>query len=128
MASFHSPFCATEMPNSTCSLASDRVSPYPTPESAVSSKAAVNIRSRIGISQLYPIMKRGRVPFYHTILMRPGTGLFRDWSRPMDPDDIRPLPLGDARSPGVLASIPDPPPILWTRGHPESLRGPMVAI
>jgi DNA processing protein len=43
-------------------------------------------------------------------------------------NEIRPLPLGDARYPGALASISDPPPILWTRGHPEGLRGPMVAI
>src|SRR5438132_1324448 len=37
-------------------------------------------------------------------------------------------PLGDLRYPAALAAIYDPPPILWTRGHPESLQGPMVAI
>lgn len=46
----------------------------------------------------------------------------------MDPNVIRPLSLGDACYPAALAAIPDPPPTLWTRGHPESLRGPMVAI
>jgi DNA processing protein len=46
----------------------------------------------------------------------------------MDPHEIRSLPLGDARYPAALAAIPDPPPVLWTRGHPESLRGPIVAI
>jgi DNA processing protein len=46
----------------------------------------------------------------------------------MDPKENRPLHLGDAGYPAVLAAIPNPPPVLWTRGHPESLRGPMVAL
>jgi DNA processing protein len=46
----------------------------------------------------------------------------------MDPNDIRSLAIRDARYPAALAAIRDPPPILWTRGHPESLQWPMVAI
>jgi DNA processing protein len=46
----------------------------------------------------------------------------------MDHDQILTIPLGDARYPSALAAIHDPPPQLWTRGRPESLRGPMVAI
>jgi DNA processing protein len=46
----------------------------------------------------------------------------------MDPNEIRALPLGDARYPAALAAIPDPPAVLWTRGHLESLQEPMVAV
>jgi DNA processing protein len=46
----------------------------------------------------------------------------------MDLDEILTIPLGDARYPAALAAIHDPPPVLWTRGRPDSLRGPMVAV
>jgi DNA processing protein len=46
----------------------------------------------------------------------------------MDFDEILTIPLGDARYPAALAAIHDPPPMLWTRGRAESLRGPMVAV
>jgi DNA processing protein len=46
----------------------------------------------------------------------------------MDHDQILTIPLGDTRYPAALAAIHDPPPMLWTRGRAESLRGPMVAI
>ncbi|HEV3485507.1 MAG TPA: hypothetical protein VG106_08870 [Vicinamibacterales bacterium] len=36
---------------------------------------------------------------------------------------IDPIPLGDARYPVLLACIPDPPPVLWVRGHPEHRGG-----
>ena len=59
--------------------------------------------------------------------MRSGAGLFRR-SSPMDLDQILTIPLGDTRYPAALAAIHDPPPVLWTKGRAESLRGPMVAI
>ena len=43
-------------------------------------------------------------------------------------NEVLPIPLGDARYPAALAAIQDPPPILWTKGQAECLRGPMVAI
>jgi DNA processing protein len=46
----------------------------------------------------------------------------------MDFDEILTIPLGDARYPAALAAIHDPPPMLWTSGRAESLRGPMVAV
>jgi DNA processing protein len=46
----------------------------------------------------------------------------------MDLDEILTFPLGDPRYPAALAAIHDPPPVLWTRGRAESLRGPMVAV
>jgi DNA processing protein len=46
----------------------------------------------------------------------------------MDLDEILTIPLGDARYPAALAAIHDPPPMLWTRGRAESLRGPIVAV
>jgi DNA processing protein len=46
----------------------------------------------------------------------------------MDRDEIVTIPLGHTRYPAALAAIHDPPPLLWTRGRVESLRGPMVAI
>jgi DNA processing protein len=41
---------------------------------------------------------------------------------------IEAIPLGDARYPVLLACIPDPPPVLWVRGHPDALHQPTVAI
>ena len=41
---------------------------------------------------------------------------------------IASIPLGDARYPAAHAAISDPPPILWTNGQLDSLRGPMVAV
>src|SRR5438067_8006185 len=46
----------------------------------------------------------------------------------MDFDEILTIPLGDTRYPAALAAIHDPPPVLWTRGRADSLRGPMVAV
>lgn len=46
----------------------------------------------------------------------------------MNARQVLAIPRGDTRYPAALAAIHDPPPILWTRGHPESLRGPMVAV
>ena len=46
----------------------------------------------------------------------------------MHSNAIASIPLGDARYPAALAAISDPPPILWTKGQPERLRGPMVAL
>ena len=46
----------------------------------------------------------------------------------MDLDHILTIPLGDPRYPAALAAIRDPPPVLWTKGRAESLRGPMVAL
>jgi DNA processing protein len=43
-------------------------------------------------------------------------------------NEVFPIPLGDTRYPAALAAIQDPPPVLWTKGQAESLRGPMVAI
>jgi DNA processing protein len=42
--------------------------------------------------------------------------------------DARSIPLGDPRYPSYLAAIHLPPPLLWIRGHAETLCGPMVAI
>lgn len=39
-----------------------------------------------------------------------------------------PVPLGDPRFPACLAAIPDPPPLLWTRGQPSAHAEPGVAI
>ena len=39
-----------------------------------------------------------------------------------------PVPLGDPRYPGLLACIPDPPPVLWLRGDPACLERPAVAV
>jgi DNA processing protein len=41
---------------------------------------------------------------------------------------ITPLPLGDPRYPPLLALIPDPPIVLWTRGETGVLRQPAVAL
>jgi DNA processing protein len=41
---------------------------------------------------------------------------------------IEPLPWNDPRFPALLGCIPDPPPILWTRGDLASLARPIVAI
>ena len=38
------------------------------------------------------------------------------------------VPLGDARYPPLLACIPDPPPVLWTKGSPDLLHRPAVAV
>ncbi len=38
------------------------------------------------------------------------------------------IPWSDPRYPTALAAIVDPPPILWTRGDPEALSAPLVAI
>ena len=46
----------------------------------------------------------------------------------MHSNAIASIPLGDARYPAALAAISDPPPILWTKGQLDSLRGPMVAV
>jgi len=46
----------------------------------------------------------------------------------MHSNAIAPIPLGDARYPAALAAISDPPPMLWTKGQPDSLHGPMVAV
>src|SRR6202022_1990039 len=93
MASFHNPFCATEMPNSTCSLASERASAYATPVSEISNSAAVNNRLRMVNTRLRMVntrLRRRDVSTIHepkrvgcffardppTILLRLGTGLF----------------------------------------------------
>jgi DNA processing protein len=39
-----------------------------------------------------------------------------------------PVPWSDAAYPAALATIPDPPPVLWVRGEPAVLNGPAVAI
>lgn len=40
-----------------------------------------------------------------------------------------PVPLGADAYPALLAEIPDPPPVLWVRGDPDTLRWPrMVAV
>jgi DNA processing protein len=38
------------------------------------------------------------------------------------------FPLGAAGYPALLACIPDPPPVLWTRGDPTALNRPVVAV
>jgi DNA processing protein len=42
--------------------------------------------------------------------------------------EIVPVPLGDLRYPALLGSIPDPPPVLWTRGDLAHLARPAVAV
>jgi DNA processing protein len=41
---------------------------------------------------------------------------------------IDPVPWGDARYPPLLAAIPDPPVVLWTRGDAGCLARPAVAV
>jgi DNA processing protein len=41
---------------------------------------------------------------------------------------IEAIGWGDLRYPPLLAAIPDPPPVLWLRGRPPALAGPLVAI
>lgn len=41
---------------------------------------------------------------------------------------LRAVPFGDAEYPGLLAAIPDPPPLLWLRGVPAAFAAPAVAI
>jgi DNA processing protein len=38
------------------------------------------------------------------------------------------VPLSDARYPSLLASIPDPPPLLWIRGLVDTLAAPAIAL
>jgi len=41
---------------------------------------------------------------------------------------FRAIPVGDAGYPPLLACIPDPPPVIWTRGDPSVLERPAVAV
>lgn len=41
---------------------------------------------------------------------------------------LKVIPWFDAAYPPLLGSIPDPPPVLWTRGHAACLEGPAVAV
>lgn len=41
---------------------------------------------------------------------------------------VSPVTLVDPRFPALLASIPDPPPIVWIRGEPATLGAPAIAI
>lgn len=41
---------------------------------------------------------------------------------------LEPVPFGDERYPTLVASIYDPPPVLWIRGHARVLNGPLVAV
>lgn len=41
---------------------------------------------------------------------------------------ITPVPFGDPRYPRLLALIPDPPAVLWVRGHEAALAGGAVAL
>lgn len=41
---------------------------------------------------------------------------------------LQAVPFGDSRYPALLACIPDPPPVLWTRGELGCLASPAVAV
>src|SRR4051812_45582474 len=58
-----------------------------------------------------------------TAIMAASTALAAARDRAMEP-----IPWFDPRYPALLNCIADPPPVLWTRGEPETLSQPVVAI